>query len=181
MKKISFDITSGQLLSILKGDASRFVDYTPRHRPNYMIGEQLQIDPEQVKSIIQNQAIRHSIAFRAGYLNHYNDLFSFDTETFFMIQITNIRQLRATDFTLTDTLRLGVKSCRLNDCNGYMIPNFENYTSQIFTSHICALQAYIRQICPLKASLSASNPIYNLYEFTTIINPEIEEGIEVRS
>ena len=175
MKKISFNIPSGQLLSILKGDATRFIDYTPRHRPNYQIGEQLQIDPEQVKAIIQNQAIRHSIAFRAGYLNHYNDLFSLETETFFMIQITNIRHLQATDFTLTDTLRLGVKSCRLNDYSGYMIPNFENYTCQVYSSAICALQAYIRQICPLKESLSSTNPIYNLYEFTTIINPDLEE------
>lgn len=175
MKKISFNTASGQLLSILKGDATRFIDYTPRHRPNYHIGEQLQIDPEQVRAVIQNQAIRHSIAFRAGYLNHYNDLFTLEADTFFMIQITNIRQLRATDFTLTDTLRLGIKTCRLNDYNGYMIPNFENYTSQVFSSSICALQAYIRQICPLSDSLSASNPIYNLYEFTTIINPDLEE------
>ena len=178
MRKISFNIPSGQLLSILKGDASRFIDYTPRHRPHYHIGEQLQIDPEQVKSIILNQVMRHSLPFRAGFLNHYNDIFTLETDTFFMIQITNIRHLRATDFTLTDTLRLGIKSCRLNECNRYMIPNFENYTSQVFSSPICALQAYIRQICPLKESLSASNPIYNLYEFTTIINPEIENNEE---
>lgn len=175
MKKISFNIPSGQLLSILKGDATRFVDYTTKAQPTYHIGEQLQIDPCQVKRIIENQALRHSIPFRAGFLNNYNDIFSFDPETFFMLEITNVRRLRATDFTLTDTLRLGVKSCRLNECSGYMIPNFENYTSQVFSSPCCALQAYIRQICPLEESLSVSNPIYNLYEFTTIINPNFDE------
>ena len=178
MKKISFNIPSGQLLSILKGDTTRFIDYTPKARPNYHIGEQLQIDPEQIKHIISTPTIRDSVPFKAGFLNTYNDIFSFPTDTFFMIQITNVRQLRATDFTLIDTLRLGVKSCKINGIPGYMIPNFDNYTCQTYSSQICALNAFLHQTYPLPNEIMASNPTYNIYEFTTIFNPEIEEEEE---
>ena len=175
MKKISFNIPSGQLLSILKGDATRFVDYSPKTRPNYHIGEQLQISPEQVSLIISTPAIRNSVPFKTCFLNTYNDIFSFPTDTFFMIQITNVRQLQATEFTLIDTLRLGIKSCKINGVSGYMIPNFSNYTCQIYSSQICTLNAFLHQTCTLPDEIVASNPTYNLYEFTTIINPKLEE------
>lgn len=175
MKKIKFDTKYGQLLSILKCDASRFVEYTRNGRPRYRVGEMLQVDPEQVSRLIANEGIRHSIPFRACFMNNYNDIFSFPTDTVFVLQITAIHQLRASEFSLIDTLRLGVKSSDLNGIRALTIPDFGTYTCHTHSSQICALNAYLQQVCPLLEEIRTSNPVYTLYEFTTLIDPILED------